>query len=68
MKDKLIDFVSIQLDKDLKEPLYVQLYEQIKLMIKQHLLSPGYKLPAVRNSRHKECIEICYAELMLTKN
>ena len=49
MKDKLIEFVSIQLDKDLKEPLYVQLYEQIKLMIKQHLLSPGYKLPAVRN-------------------
>lgn len=33
MKDKLIGFVSIQLDKDLKEPLYVQLYEQIKLMI-----------------------------------
>ena len=26
MKDKLIEFVSIQLDKDLKEPLYVQLY------------------------------------------
>ena len=50
MKDKLIEFVSIQLDKDLKEPLYVQLYEQIKLMIKQHLLSPGYKLPAVRSS------------------
>ncbi len=49
MKDKLIEFVSIQLDKDLKEPLYVQLYEQIKLMIKQHLLSPGYKLPSVRN-------------------
>lgn len=49
MKDKLIEFVSIQLDKDLKEPLYVQLYEQIKLMIKQHLLSPGYKLPAVRS-------------------
>ena len=24
--------------------------------------------PSVRNSRHKECIEICYAELMLTKN
>ena len=31
MKDKLIEFVSIQLDKDLKEPLYVQLYEQIKI-------------------------------------
>ena len=44
-----MDFVLIKLDKNAKNPLYVQLYEQIKLMIKQHLLSPGYKLPAVRS-------------------
>lgn len=48
MNDKLTDFVSIQLLKNNKEPLYVQLYEQINLMIKKHLLSPGYKLPPVR--------------------
>lgn len=46
--DKLIDFVSIQLAKEKDIPLYVQLYEQINFMIKQHLLSPGYKLPPVR--------------------
>lgn len=49
MNTKLMDFVSIKLDKNAKNPLYVQLYGQIKLMIKQHLLSPGYKLPTVRN-------------------
>ena len=38
MKEKLIEFVSIQLDKDLKERVYVQLYEKIKLIIKQNLL------------------------------
>ena len=45
---QLDDFVSVQLDKNTEKPLYVQLYEQISLMIKQHLLSPGYKLPPIR--------------------
>lgn len=45
---KLIDFVSIQLSKTITTPLYVQLYKQLVEMIKQHTLSPGYKLPPVR--------------------
>lgn len=48
MKIDLVDFITIKLDKERHIPLYVQLYEQINLMIKQHLLAPGYKLPPVR--------------------
>ncbi len=48
MKQENVDFVSIQLLKTKDEPLYVQLYDKIVLMIKQHLLSPGYRLPPVR--------------------
>lgn len=48
MQIELIDFVTIKLSKGKNLPLYVQLYEQINLMIKQHLLAPGYKLPPIR--------------------
>lgn len=48
MNNEFNDFISIQLDKNVQKPLYVQLYDQLLLMIKQNLLSPGYKLPAVR--------------------
>lgn len=46
--EKFINFVSIQLSKKREIPLYVQLYEQIVSMIKQHQLAPKYKLPPVR--------------------
>lgn len=48
MSDDFIDFVSIQLIKDRKNPLYVQLYQAIVLLIKNGQLAPGYLLPPVR--------------------
>lgn len=47
MDRNLTDF--IQLNKADKTPLYVQLYNEIADRIKRKLLSPGYKLPPVRN-------------------
>ena len=42
------DFVSIQLDRTLSSPLYVQLYEQLLQSIQDGALAPGYHLPPVR--------------------
>ena len=41
-------YVSIQLDRDLEKPLYIQIYEGILNLIKQNKLEPGEKLPAIR--------------------
>lgn len=48
MKRDFSDFVSIQLNKTVNEPLYVQLYQQIENLIKKRALSPGYALPPIR--------------------
>lgn len=49
MNNKFLDFVSIQLDRNLKEALYVQLYEGIRQLIETGQLSQGYLLPPVRS-------------------
>lgn len=41
-------FVSIQLSKKKKEPLYIQLYDSLLKLIKTGYLASGYKLPPVR--------------------
>ncbi|WP_422446381.1 PLP-dependent aminotransferase family protein [Thermoanaerobacterium sp. DL9XJH110] len=41
-------FVSIQLDRNLDKPLYIQLYEGIIDLISQGKLSPEEKLPPIR--------------------
>ncbi len=48
MTNDFIDFVSIQLKKDQKPALYVQLYEALAAMIRSGRLTPGYLLPPVR--------------------
>lgn len=48
MKDEFVDFVSIQLIKDKKEALYVQLYDQLREYMISGKLSHGYLLPPVR--------------------
>lgn len=48
MKDKINYFVSIQLSKDKKEALYVQLYNGILELIHTGRLNAGYKLPPIR--------------------
>jgi len=42
-------FNNKQLDKNLKSPLYVQLYKKLKEMIENGLLLPDTRLPSVRN-------------------
>lgn len=41
-------FSSIKLDKKLGEPMYLQLYYQIKNIIEEGILPPGFKLPSIR--------------------
>ncbi|HEX2927329.1 MAG TPA: PLP-dependent aminotransferase family protein [Ruminiclostridium sp.] len=41
-------FKSINLDKNIKAPLYVQLQEKLQQMISGGLLTPGLRLPSVR--------------------
>lgn len=48
MKDKINFFVSIQLSKQNKEALYVQLYNEILQLIHNGQLAAGYKLPPIR--------------------
>jgi len=48
MENNFIDFVSIQLVKNSKEALYVQLYNQLCEYIKLGRLAPGYLLPPIR--------------------
>lgn len=48
MSEKFLDFVSIQLDKNQTEALYVQLYRQLREMIIMGKVSHGYLLPPVR--------------------
>lgn len=48
MDEKFLDFVSIQLDRTLKEALYVQLYNGLRQCIEAGHLSQGYLLPPVR--------------------
>lgn len=48
MKEKILDFVSIQFAADSKDPLYVQLYDALREHIVQGRLSYGYLLPPVR--------------------
>lgn len=43
-----LSFVPIQLDSLSNEPLYLQLFSQIKHAILSDVLSAGYKLPAIR--------------------
>lgn len=42
------NFVSIQLSKKNKKPLYIQLYDELLQMIRSGYFAPGYKLPPVR--------------------
>lgn len=48
MIDNLNGFVSIQLVKDAKEALYIQLYNKLLKLIRERRLPPGTKLPSVR--------------------
>ncbi|MDF2501142.1 MAG: lysN 2 [Anaerosporomusa subterranea] len=48
MNEQFFDFVSIQLSKDNKDSLYVQLYGALRELILQGKLSHGYLLPPVR--------------------
>ncbi|WP_330997977.1 MocR-like pyridoxine biosynthesis transcription factor PdxR [Pectinatus sottacetonis] len=48
IKEEINIFVSIQLSKKDKEPLYVQLYDQLLTMIHTGRLGSGCKLPPVR--------------------
>lgn len=48
MKEKLFDFVSIQLDRNGKTALYVQLYDALREAILCGQLTEGYLLPPVR--------------------
>ncbi len=48
MSQEFLDFVSIQLTKNAKEPLYVQLYDALSELILNGKLSYGYLLPPVR--------------------
>lgn len=48
MIDDILSFVSIQLKRDTKAALYVQLYEALATLIKSNRLAPGYLLPPVR--------------------
>ena len=48
MSKEIFDFVSIQLNKNHKIALYVQLYDEIREMIMMGKLSHGFLLPPVR--------------------
>ena len=48
MSKEIFDFVSIQLNKNHKTALYVQLYDEIREMIISGKLSHGFLLPPVR--------------------
>ena len=48
MSEQFLGFVSIQLGKNSKEALYVQLYDRLRELILQGKLSQGYLLPPVR--------------------
>ena len=48
MKEELFNFVSIQLDRNGKTPLYVQLYDALREAILCGQLTEGYLLPPVR--------------------
>lgn len=48
MSKEIFDFVSIQLNKNCKTALYVQLYDEIREMIITGKLSHGFLLPPVR--------------------
>lgn len=48
MKEELFSFVSIQLDRNGKESLYVQLYDVLREAILCGQLTEGYLLPPVR--------------------
>lgn len=48
MADEFLEFVSIQLSKEVKDPLYVQLYQQMRELMSSGKLSHGYLLPPVR--------------------
>ncbi|WP_427112550.1 PLP-dependent aminotransferase family protein [Megasphaera sueciensis] len=48
MTNEFNQFVSIQLTKNEKNALYVQLYNQIIELIHSRVLAPGYRLPSVR--------------------
>lgn len=48
MNQDFLEFVSIQLDKDSKTSLYVQLYDALRELVISGKLSYGYLLPPVR--------------------
>lgn len=48
MNEKIFDFVSIQLERGKKTPLYVQLYDALREAVLCGQLSEGYLLPPVR--------------------
>lgn len=43
------NLLDIKLNKDSSEPLYIQLYEQMKSLIQQGILKEDYRLPSIRN-------------------
>lgn len=61
---------SLQIDRNSKQPLYLQLANQFILFIKQRKLSPETKLPGSRTLAnllqvHRKTIVACYEELLL---
>lgn len=48
MSQEFLDFVSIQLERESRTPLYVQLYDALRELIINGKLSHGYLLPPVR--------------------
>lgn len=48
MVEEFLELVSIHLSKEEKDPLYVQLYQQMRELISSGQLSHGYLLPPVR--------------------
>ena len=45
-------YVSIQLDRDLEKPLYIQIYEGILNLIKQNKLEPGKSYQQLESFLH----------------
>ncbi len=61
---------SIDLDRNGKQPLYLQLSNQFVMLIKNGVLTPGAKLPGSRTLAailqiHRKTVIACYEELLL---
>lgn len=65
-----ISLTFIRLDKSLKKPLYVQLYEAVKQAVLNGMLKPGDRMPASRNLSKdfgiaRNAVVKAYEQLML---